>query len=56
MEFMELCLLLLVAYLIFKYPKSEKIAFSLLVVVFIIIAFVFFAVDIQYMILPQINL
>lgn len=56
MEFMELLLLLFVAYLAFKKPEKEKLAFGILVGVFVIVAFMIFAIDIQFFILPPFNL
>lgn len=56
MEFMELTLLTFIAYTIWKKPEKEKMAFNLLVGVFVLIVVVFYAVDIQYFILPPLNL
>ncbi len=56
MEFLELSLLLLVALVLYKKPKFEKLAFSVFVLVFVVVAFVFFALDIQYFLLPPMNL
>lgn len=56
MEFLELTLLIFVAFMIWKKPEKEALAFKLLVGVFVVIAFVFFAIDIQFFILPPINL
>jgi len=56
MEFLELTILLIVAYLIWKKPEKEALAFKLFVGVFVLIAVVFFAIDIQYFILPPMNL
>lgn len=56
MEFLELTILILIAYLIWKKPEKEAFAFKLLVGVFVLIAFVFFAIDIQYFMLPPMNL
>lgn len=56
MEFLELSLLILIAYLIWKKPEKEALAFKMLVGVFVLIAVVFYAIDIQYFVLPPMNL
>lgn len=56
MEFMELTLLIFIAYTIWKKPEKEAMAFNLLVGVFVLIAVVFYAIDIQYFVLPPLNL
>lgn len=56
MEFMELLLLLFIAFVIFKKPEKEAVAFKMLIGVFVLIAVVFYAIDIQYMVLPPLNL
>ncbi|AXH08590.1 DsbI-accessory protein Dba [Malaciobacter marinus] len=56
MEFLELCLLLYVSYLVYKKPEKEKLAFNLLAFTAILVAFVFYAIDIQYNVLPAFNL
>jgi hypothetical protein len=56
MEFLELSILILIAYLIWKKPEKEALAFKLFVGVFVLIAVVFFAIDIQFFMLPPMNL
>ncbi|CZE47737.1 dihydroneopterin aldolase [Campylobacter geochelonis] len=56
MEFLELIVMLFVAFLIYKKPKKESLAFNLLAAVFVVIAFIFFAIDIQFFLLPPMNL
>ncbi len=56
MEFLELTLLIISAFTIWKKPEKEARAFKLLVGVFVVVAFIFFAIDLQFFILPPINL
>lgn len=56
MEFLELLLLFLSAFIIYKKPQKEKLAFGIYVFTAFLIAFLFFAIDIQYMLLPAFNL
>ena len=56
MEFLELSILLFIVYLIWKKPEKEALAFKLLIGVFVLVAVVFFAIDIQFFLLPPMNL
>lgn len=56
MEFLELTILIIIAFTIWKKPEKEALAFKLLVGVFVLVAVVFFAIDLQFFILPPINL
>jgi hypothetical protein len=56
MEFLELSIMILIAYLIWKKPEKEGLAFKLFVGVFVVIVVVFYGIDIQYFVLPPMNL
>ena len=56
MEFLELSIMIFVIYTIWKKPEREALAFNLLVGVFVVVAVVFFAIDIQFFTLPPMNL
>lgn len=56
MEFLELLLLFFSAFLIFKKPEKEGLAFGMLVFTAVLVAFVFYAIDIQYNVMPAFNL
>lgn len=56
MEFLELSILLFVVYLLWQKPEKEALAFKLLVGVFVVVVVAFYAIDIQYFVLPPMNI
>lgn len=56
MEFLELILLFVCAFLIYKKPQHECLAFGLLCCTAALVSFLIFALDLQYNLLPAFNL